>query len=142
MIALIRISGLVKMKESYEETLSRLRLRRKYTCVIIPENPEMLGMVKNIQNFVAYGKIDEKTFAEILKARGKKIGNSKAKLTETEAVKIAKEVFAGKKLEELGVIPYFGLHPARGGIDSKHNYPKGVLGNHQDNLSKLIMKML
>ena len=142
MIAIIRISGLVKMKISCEETLRRLRLKRKFACVIVPEVPEMLGMIDNIRNFAAYGKIDEKTLAEILKSKGKKIGNVKARLSEAEAAKIAKEVMAGKKLDELGVVPWFGLHPARGGIDSKHHYPKGVLGNHQENLSKLIMKML
>ena len=49
---------------------------------------------------------------------------------------------AGKNPEELGMKPWFGLHPARGGIKSKVHYPKGVLGYHGKDINKLIMKML
>jgi len=140
MIALIRIHGLIKVKSNVDETLNRLRLRKKFTCVIVDDKkPEIMGMVKNVRDFIGYGNIDEKTLVELIKARGKLIGDSKGKIKDAE--KIAKEVMAGKKLEDLGVKPFFGLHPARGGIDSKHHYPKGVLGKHED-ISKLIMKML
>ena len=140
MKAIIRIHGMIKVKENVSETLYRLRLRKKYTCVLIDERPETLGMIKNIKDFVAYGEIDEKTLVELLKARGKMIGDAKGKVKDPE--KVAKELIAGKKLEDLKIKPFFGLHPARGGIDSKHHYPKGVLGNHGENLSKLIMRML
>jgi len=142
-IAIIRISGIVKMeKKKAEETMKRLRLKKKYTCVLVDERPEMLGMIEVVKNFVAFGKIDEKTLADLLKYRGKKIGNVKAKVSEAEAVKIAKEIMAGKTLEETGIVPWFGLHPARGGIDTKHHVPKGVLGNHKDKLNELIERML
>ena len=139
MISIIRIHGLIKVPVKVQDTMYRLGLRKKYTCVIVNENLEMIGMLKKIKDFVAFGKIDEKTLTEIIKARGKVIGDAKGKIKDAE--KIAKEVFAGKKLEELKVKPFFGLHPARGGIDTKHHYPKGVLGQHED-ISKLIMRML
>lgn len=143
LIGIIRISGIVKMEKKHaEETMKRLRLKKKYTCVLIDERPEMLGMLDVVKNFVAYGTIDEKTLVELLKHRGKKIGNVKAKLTEAEANKIAKEVMAGKSLEECGIVPWFGMHPARGGLDTKHHVPKGVLGNHKDKLNELIARML
>ena len=140
MLALIRISGLNKTNKKVEETMQRLRLKKKYTCVVIKEVPEMLGMVEKVRNCIAFGKIDEKTLIELIKARGKKIGASKAKVTDAEA--IAKEVLSGKKLDELGVVPFFGLHPARGGIDSKHHYPKGVMGDHKEKINELITRML
>src|SRR3989344_4318949 len=123
MIALIRIHGMIKLNGDVSETLSRLRLRKK-----------------KVKDFIAFGKIDEKTLAELIKARGKVIGNTKKKVENPE--KIAKEVLAGKNLEELGIKPWFGLHPARGGIDTKHHYPKGVLGNHHEDINKLIARML
>jgi len=142
MLALIRITGLIGMKQGAEETFSRLRMRKKYTCVLVNENPETLGMLQRIRNFVAYGNIDEKTLADLIKARGKKIGNVKAKISDAEAARIAKELLAGKKLEELGIKPWFGLHPARGGIETKKHYPKGVMGNHGDKINELIRRML
>ena len=51
-------------------------------------------------------------------------------------------MIAGKKPEEIGIKPFFRLHPARGGIKSKLHYPKGVLGNHKENINKLIERML
>jgi large subunit ribosomal protein L30 len=140
MIALIRIAGQLHIDWSVDDTLTRLRLGKKFTCVVVDERAETLGMIKKVKDFIAFGKIDEKTLTELIKARGKVIGDTKAKIKDPE--KIAKEIMAGKKFEELGVKPFFGLHPARGGIDSKHHYPKGVRGNHGENINKLIMKML
>jgi large subunit ribosomal protein L30 len=140
MIAIIRISGLVKMNKKLEETMSRLRLRKKYTCVVIPEKPELLGMVQDLRNLTAFGTIDEKTLVELIKARAKKIGKKNEKVADAD--KKAKEILSGKTFEELGIKPWFGLHPARGGIDSKHHYPKGVLGDHKNDINKLIMRML
>lgn len=140
MIALIRITGQVRVDADITETLNRLRLGKKFTCALAKETPEMLGMIKKVKDYIAYGKIDEKTLIELIKARGKIIGDTKAKIKDAE--KIAKEVMAGKKLEELKIKPFFGLHPARGGIDSKHHYPKGVIGNHGEDINKLIMRML
>jgi large subunit ribosomal protein L30 len=142
MIAIIRIHGMIKVKQNVDETLSRLKLRKKYTCAIVNETPEMIGMIQEVKDFVAFGKIDEKTLTEIIKMRGKKIGNTKAKISEAEAQKAAKEVASGKRLEDLGIKPFFGLHPARGGIDTKHHFPKGVLGSHKDKLNELIQRML
>lgn len=142
MIVAIRIHGLIKLKQNISETLDRLRMRRKYTCVILKEDAVTLGMIQNVKDFIAFGKLDEKTLEKILKARGKVIGDTKAKISDAQAQKIAKEVMAGKSLEELKVKPWFGLHPARGGIDTKHHYPEGVLGNHHDKINELIERML
>ena len=38
MIAVIRISGMVKVPKPIENALYRLKLRRKYACVIIDTN--------------------------------------------------------------------------------------------------------
>ena len=148
MIVLIRITGQVRVDADITETLNRLRLGKKFTCSIVNETPVMLGMIRKVKDYIAYGKLDEKTLAEIIKARGKVIGDTKGKIKDPE--KIAKEVMAGKKLEDFKVKPFFGLHPARGGIDSKHHFhkredgtfSKGVIGDHGEHITKLIMKML
>ena len=140
MIIAIRITGLNKMDTRVEETFRRLRMMKKYTAVLINETPDMMGMVEKVRNYIAFGKIDEKTLVELIKARAKIIGDSKAKVKDAE--KIAKEVLGGKKLEELKIKPFFGLHPARGGINTKKTYPKGVIGDHKEEINKLVMRML
>jgi len=116
MIAAIRIRGQVGLNKDVKETLSRLRLRKKYACVIIDEpNEAQLGMLQKMRNFISYGEITEETKAKVIKARGK-IVNGELK-------------------------PFFALHPARGGMKTKLYYPQGVLGENKE-IDKLLERML
>ena len=143
MIAIIRIRGQVDIDRDVEETLNRLRIRKKYACVVIREKPEYLGMLHKVENFVAYGNIDKETFKELVEKRGQPI--KKLLKGKIDNEKIVKEFFEGKSeksWEEFGIKPFFRLHPARGGIKTKLHYPKGVLGNNKLDINKLIMRML
>ena len=134
MIAIIRITGQLKLSGDVKETLDRLRIRKKYACVVLPEKPELIGMAEKVRNFVAYGKIDRETFLALIKKRGKTIGKGKI-----EAEKIVDEIMDAKKeikLIDFEIKPFFSLHPPRGGINSKLHFPKGVLG---DNKGKLMI---
>ena len=118
-IVVIRISGMVKMNEKIEDTLYRMRLRRKYACVVLEDTKENLGMLNKVKNFVAYGEIDEETYKELVEKRGKKDGKGKLK-------------------------PFFRLHPARGGMETKKHFgvKKGVLGNNGKKINELVRRML
>lgn len=140
MITAIRISGQVGLKKELVETLFRLRLRKKYTCVLLEETPEILGMLDRVRNLIAFGKIDEKTLNELIKARAKKLGKKNEKVSDSE--KVTKEILSGKTLEELKIKPFFALHPPRKGIETKKHYPRGVIGNHGDKLKDLLERML
>ncbi len=117
MIAVIRIAGQVGLKASVKETLHRLKLRKKYSCIVL-ENPtkEQEGMIRKIRDFVAYGEISDEAYKKLVEARGGKNKN------------------------------FFRLHPPRGGIDSKKHFSekkgKGVLGNNGKEINKLIARML
>lgn len=138
MIAIIRIAGIVNRTEEIEQTLSRLRLRRKYTCTLVDETPEMLGMIKKVRSFTAYGTIDEKMLAEIIEKRGQAIDKTK----KIDAKKTAEIILKNKSFEETNIKPFFRLHPPRKGINSKQHFPKGVLGSHKEKISELIRRML
>lgn len=134
---IIRIAGKVDISEDVENTLSRLRLRRKYACVILDETPEIKGMIKKIRNFTAFGEIDKDTLINLVKARGKSIDKKKI-----DAEKVAEAILKNKKIKGSGIKPFFRLHPPRGGIKSKQHFPKGVLGDHKEKINELIKKML
>lgn len=139
MIAVIRIVGLVKVKKPIAETLYRLRLRRKYSCILVDEkNKEVMDMVKKVKDYVAYGNINQETLVKLLKARMQVLDKKQVR----DADVIAKEIINGKNLEELGLKSFFRLHPPRKGIKSKLHYPKGVLGDNKDDINKLIERML
>ena len=139
MIAIIRISGMVGVNEDVENTLLRLRLRRKYSCVILRESKELSGMLNKIRSFVAYGEIDKETFVELAEKRGELIDKNK----KTDKKGAGEQYFSGKKkLQDYNLKPFFRLHPPRKGINSKKHYPVGVLGSHGKEINNLIKRML
>jgi len=120
LICIIRIKGKVRIKEKIENTLHRLRLRRKYACVVIKPNKENLGMLKKVKDFVAFGEINPETLKKLKEKRGIKDPNSK----------------------EGAIKPFFRLHPPRKGIKSKVHFPKGVLGDNKEKINDLVERML
>lgn len=140
MIVIIRISGQVKLRREIKETLSRLRLRKKFTCVLINEKDKVkMGMLKRVKDYVAFGNIEKGMLIRLIEKRGKRQEKKEIK----EAEKIVEEIEKGKKLEEVGLKPFLRLHPPRGGLkSSKKQFPRGVLGNHKQEINKLIEKML
>ena len=121
-IAVIRIKGMIGLKKGIAETLYRLRLRKKYVCIVL-ENPTetQMGMVKAVRNCVAYGEITDDTYKQLKEKRGLKDPNNNGELK-----------------------PYFRLHPPRGGIDAKKHFgvQKGVLGDNKEKINTLILRML
>jgi len=116
--AVIRISGMVKVSKDIENALYRLKLRRKYVCVMVDtSNPAIKGLLEKVKYYVAFGHINKEVYDKLVKARGKKDSEGKLK-------------------------PFFRLHPPRKGIKSKLQYPKGVLGNNKEDINKLIERML
>lgn len=140
MIVVIRIKGQVKLRENIKETLSRLRLRKKYVCILIEKKDKVkLGMLKKVKDSVAFGEIEKGALIRLIEKRGRRTDKKQIK----EPEKIVEELLKGKKLKELGLKPFFRLHPPRGGLkSSKKQFPRGVLGNHKQEINKLIEKML
>lgn len=140
MIAAIRISGLVDVPESTEQALYRLRLRRKYSMVLVKPTPQNLSILKKVRNHVAYGSIDSETLKELIEKRAVPIDRK----TKIDSGKIL-EGIEKKELVLLGIKPFFRLHPPRGGIDSKLHFgitKKAVLGNNKEDINALIRRML
>jgi len=115
MIAVIRIKGQVKVRSDFIETLKRMNLKKKYSCIVWDKpTKEQLGMITKVKDFVAFGEISPEMYKKLVEARGQK---SKT---------------------------HFRLHPPRKGIDAKLHFgiKKGVLGNHGKEIDKLIGRML
>ena len=115
MICVIRIKGQVKVRSDFIETMQRMGLKKKYSCVVYDKPTEIeLGMITKVKDFVAFGEISPEMYKKLVEARGQK----------------------SKK--------YFRLHPPRKGIESKKHFGvgKGVLGNHGKEIDKLVGRML
>lgn len=113
-IAIIRISGKVDVVPDIKKTFEMLMLDKKFSCAVIDDKPEIIGMVKKVQDFVAFGDIKDDVLKELMEKRGKK----------------------DKKM-------VFHLHPPRGGFKKSTflHYPRGILGKNEK-INELILKML
>lgn len=114
-IAVIRIHGQVGLRKEIVETFNRLRLRRKYSCIVLEGTKEELGMVKKVRDFVAYGEISDIVYKKLNEKRKTKIKN------------------------------FYRLHPPRGGIDAKKHFGetnKAVLGDNREKINELVERML
>ena len=140
MLAIIRIKGDVGLNKPIRETLERLRLRRKYVCVLLEPKEENMGMVKKVKDLIAFGKLNKDTLINLIEKRGHLLDKTK----KIDVKKIAEEIEKGKNLEDLNLKPFFRLHPPRGGIESKKHFGvgKGVLGDNKESINKLIERML
>ena len=121
-----------------QEALFRIHLRRKYNATLMQDTPMTRAVLKKIRNFVAYGAIDKETLAALLAARAKPLGGKKI-----DPVTVAAQLDK-RSLQELGLKPYFSLHPPRGGIDSKIHFPvrDGVLGDNKEKINDFFRRML
>ena len=137
MIIAIRIVGQVGIRYDIKRTLDSLRLRKKFSCVILHEKPEILGMIKHVRQFISYGKINEGTLKLLVEKRARKPGNKP--VSNSEVDKIISEI----KEDKIKTIkPFFALHPPIKGFkkSTKLMYPRGILGENKD-IEKLLMRM-
>jgi len=137
MILVIRIRGMIDIPGNVRETLHRMRIRRKYSAVLMEDNENNRKLLRSVRNYVSYGIIGDEMLEKLIRERGVSVDGKKI-----DAKKIV-EGLNKKKIGDLGLKPFFRLHPPRKGIESKKHYGvgKGVLGEHKD-IDELVGRML
>ena len=146
MLAVIRIRGTVGIRKSIKDTFKMLRLEKKNTCIVIPETPQYLGMIKKVKDFVTWGNISEETLNDLVKKRARTKDNERLTedfLKKNKIENMAKKILEGK-IKEVDIKPYFRLSPPSKGFKGsiKQHYPKGVLGNRKEEINHLLKKMM
>ena len=140
MIIAIRISGMVNMTAKMQETLHRLRIRRKYSAVLLKPSKDNLKILKKARNHIAYGDIDKETLSLLIQKRALPKNKQKKLSTEKIIEEIDKKDSAAWEIK-----PFFRLHPPRGGIDAKNHFGtsrKAVLGDNKEKINELVRRML
>ncbi len=157
--AIIRIRGRVDVPPDVKKTLQLLRLHKKFHCVIYPaDQPGLKGMLQKAKDWITWGELDESTLIELLRRRGRTLGD---RLLTDEFVDkmlgkygvrggiegLAKALIEGRvKLHKLEVVkPVFRLHPPRGGFKRSTKRPYndgGELGYRGSAINEFIKRML
>lgn len=153
-IAIIRIRGRTGVNGKVNDTLDMMRLYKQNGCVIVPNNPQYLGMIQRAKDYITWGEIDKETFTLLFTKRARVAGNKA--LTDDYLKQHIKmdsntfiEEFFGekKKLKDVpGLKLCFRLSPPakgfeRGGIKKPFSMG-GSLGYRKDKINDLIKRMI
>ncbi len=153
-IAIIRIRGRTGVNRKVNDTLDMMRLYKQNGCVIVPNNPQFLGMIQRAKDYITWGEIDKETFTILFTKRARVAANKP--LTDEylkqhlkmDAKTFIEEFFTfKKKLRDIpGLKPYFRLTPPnkgfeRGGIKKPFSMG-GSLGYRKYKINELIRRMI
>ncbi len=151
--AVIRLRGKHDLRVRVEDTLRMLHLTRQNHCVVIPQDPTYVGMLKVVKDFVTWGEIDEQTLAKALLRRGRAVGDkpiddafvqahSKYKSIWDLSQAVAKGDASLREVADLR--PVLRLHPPVKGFRAiKRGYNDGGdLGYRGVAINALIQRML
>ena len=152
MYAVVQVRGTVKTRREIKDTLKMLRLYHINHCVIIPDTPAYVGMIRKVKDFVAYGEVESGVVEELLRTRGRLVGDVhltdeyvKENSQYSGITEFAKALSAGEaRLADVaGLKPVLRLHPPRKGYKTtKRTYQQGgSLGYHGENINDLLHKM-
>tara|TARA_Y100000034_G_scaffold26979_1_gene32094 strand:- start:2100 stop:2576 length:477 start_codon:yes stop_codon:yes gene_type:complete len=139
-IAIILVRGFIGIKKGIKDTLHMLRLYKKYSCVIVNNNPSTMGMIIKCKDYITYGEIDDQTYKSLVEKRGEqyhgRLEDTRGKIKYNKFIEVD-----NKKLK-----PYFRLSPPKGGFERKGTKSPytmgGVLGYRANKINDLIKKML
>jgi large subunit ribosomal protein L30 len=152
-LAVVRVRGIVNVKNDIRDTLAMLGLGRVNHCVLIDEDPETRGMLLKVKDYVTWGPIDAETATILVKERGMLKGR---KPVDEKALKalgkykthedLGKALAAGEvKWSKLdGTVRVFRLHPPRKGYEGiKRTYKVGgALGDRGEEINVLLKRMM
>ncbi|UYU17957.1 50S ribosomal protein L30 [Methanoculleus submarinus] len=152
MYAVVQVRGVVKTNHEIKDALKMLRLHHVNHCVLVPDTPAYLGMIRKVKDFVAYGEVDKDTLATLLRTRGRLTGDEKltdeyvrahtpyADIDEFAAALCDGEMSFRDLVE---IKPVLRLHPPRKGYKTiKRTFQQGgALGYYGPQINDLLYKM-
>jgi large subunit ribosomal protein L30 len=150
---IIRLRGTQNLNPKTKDTLKYMRLNRINHAVVLPESDTTKGMLQVAKDYVTWGEVDARTLAQVIKTRGRLVGD--APLTDAHVAKhtpfksidaLAEAIAAGKtRYQDVPEVkPIFRLHPARRGLEGikRSVQAGGALGYRGADINELLGRML
>lgn len=151
----VRMRGTVNVPYWAITTLKNLNLDKKFSATLVPETSNYLGMLKKINQWVAWSKADSEIVKTLIEKRGKKRNLKSVSITkkgskntdEYKGIEELVDIVVNDKIkfsDQNNIKPWFSLNPPKGGF--KKNTKKqfsdgGILGNNKD-LLEIVKKMV
>lgn len=154
LLLVVRLRGKPDRKPEEEKALELLRLHKVFHATLVEDTPSMRGMLeKTLSSVVTYGEVRKDVLAELLKRRGRLVGNKKLTLEYLKSLgynsyeSLAEALISGKiSLNDIpGLKPVFRLRPPSGGFKGtirKNVKAKGETGYRGEAINDLVLRML
>merc|ERR1711906_90790 len=160
LLFVVRIRGLADMHPKTKKILSLMRLIQNSMGVFVKSSAASMEMLKRVEPYLSYGYPSLKSVRDLIYKRGfGKVNKQRIALTDNAVVETALGKYGIMCMEDLvheiyTVGPHFReannflwpfkLRPAKGGQSKKRlGYNEGgQAGNREENMNKLIQRML
>lgn len=149
----VRMRGTVNVPFWALTTLKNLYLNKKFSATLVPENSGYLGMLRKINQWVAWSKADSEIVKTLIEKRGKKktpkldTQKESGRKDEYKGIDELVDVIVNDKIkfsDQNNIKPWFSLNPPKGGFKrkSKKQFSDGgILGNNKD-LFEIVKRMV
>jgi large subunit ribosomal protein L30 len=151
-LLVLRLKGTVDVRNPVKKTLNQLHLKKKFSATILPDRPEIRGMLRTSKEFIAWSPVSSSVISNLLKERGRKTGWSSITVADVKKMGFKNFTDMAKSLEKgdktLSSIkdmkPYFSLPPPRGGFkrSTRRNYGQGGILGENPELTSILEQML
>lgn len=152
-LLVVRMRGTVNVPYWALTTLKNLYLNKKFSATLVPETTNYLGMLRKINQWVAWSKADSDIIKILIEKRGKKKSPPLESKDENKSKSNYKgidelvDVIVNNKIkfsDQNNIKPWFSLNPPQGGF--KRNTKKqfsdgGILGNNKE-LLEIVKRMV
>ena len=152
-LLVVRMRGTVNVPYWALTTLKNLNLNKRFSATLVPETTNYLGMLRKVNQWVAWSKADSDIIKTLIEKRGKKkdsaseSGEEKKTNSEYKGIDELVNVVANDKVkfsEQNTIKPWFTLNPPKGGFkkSSKKQFSDGgILGNNKE-LLEIVKRMI
>lgn len=142
MYAVIRVRGQVSVSPDVKKTLELLNLKRANNLSVWQESPQVFRMLKMVETYATFGKINEANLKELLEKRANPLKEGQ----KVDAKKALEELKKGKTMNEVNIRNCFRLSPPKKGYDragiKKPFKSGGALGDRKEEINDLISRMI
>lgn len=152
-LLVVRMRGTVNVPYWALTTLRNLYLNKKFSATLVPETTNYLGMLRKINQWIAWSKADSDIIKILIEKRGKKKNPTLESKDENKSkpdykgIEELVDVIVNDKIkfsDQNNIKPWFSLNPPQGGF--KRNTKKqfsdgGILGNNKE-LLEIVKRMV
>ena len=152
-LLVVRMRGTVNVPYWALTTLKNLYLNKKFSATLVPETTNYLGMLRKINQWVAWSKADSDIIKTLIEKRGKKKSPTLESKDENKSKSDYKgidelvEVIVNDKIklsDQNNIKHLFSLNPPKGGFkkNTKRQFSDGVILGNNKELLEIVKRMV